>query len=498
MQVEKKYSYVSLFALCAFSMPCKAMPWLDTGDMRLRHLLQVVSDAGLLDAPITTWPLSSQDIRDRLVFPEEGAPVNSGIQNALDEIKEYLNKKDSFGIAAEFRSKSILIRDFSGDGREKARLSYNKEWEGHNFDVRLKATVADKTSHPDDQVLRLDESYISRALGGWQFTVGRQSRWWGPGWDGSLILSNNARPIPSISLENISSGAFDNEFLRKYLGWVGPNKLHMFIGQLESDRAVPNAKLIGTRFTFKPHKSLEVGLNRTIQWGGDGQDESFSDLIQTIASVRVDKQDGSLGTVKGNQIAGLDFKWMLPVGRGNNNYSLYGQYIGEDRVDGSLLLGDETFLVGGSISGFSTILNGSWRTYLEAADTSAAWFKGRERNNIIYNHSTYQDGYRFLDVSMGHGIDSDGRIISFGAMLSQNNGNFWRTWLKHAKLNEDGQGVNPIAVEGKTWTALGLSLERKVNSKTSLNFGAEILSTKKPGKNRAKDLALSFGFSHKF
>ena len=24
-------------------------------------------------------------------------------------------------------------------------------------------------------------------------------RWWGPGWDGSLILSNNARPIPAIT-----------------------------------------------------------------------------------------------------------------------------------------------------------------------------------------------------------------------------------------------------------------------------------------------------------
>ncbi len=150
------------------------------------------------------------------------------------------------------------------------------------------------------------------------------------------------------------------------------------MGQLESGRAVPNAKLIGTRFTFKPFKSLELGLHRTIQWGGEGQNNSVKNFLETLASVRVDTQNGSLGTVNGNQIAGLDVRWSLPI-PAQNKYSLYGQYIGEDRVDGSLLLGDETFLVGGSVSGFSK--QGSWRTYIEAADTSAAWFKGRARNN---------------------------------------------------------------------------------------------------------------------
>lgn len=493
---SRQFCACGTLLLSVLSSNVYAKPWLDTGDMQLRHELQILSDAGVLDAPLTTWPLSSRDIHERLKQPVEGRTLLPVLQEVLDDINQRLAEEDygsSSKIIGKARSKELLIRDFSGEGREKASISYDGQWSSPVVDLRLKATIADKSDHPSDKAFRLDESYIATSLGNWKFTVGQQSRWWGPSWDGSLILSNNARPIPSISFENISSKAFTN----KYLRWLGPNKLHMFIGQLESSRHIPNAKLIGTRFTFKPLKSLEVGMHRTIQWGGKGQDNSFSDLLKTVLSVRVDKQDGSLGTVRGNQIAGLDVRWKLPISS-KNSYSLYGQYIGEDRVDGSLLLGDETFLLGGSVSGFSSKLKGSWRAYLEATDTSAASFKGRARNNIIYNHGGYKDGYRHQGVSMGHGIDSDSRIVSAGAMLSRKNGDFWRGWVKHAKLNLDGVGTNPIAPNGKKWSAIGVSLDRKINKKTSLNLGAQFISEKIIGKSREKDLAVSVGFSHSF
>ncbi len=45
-------------------------------------------------------------------------------------------------------------------------------------------------------------------------------------------------------------------------------------------------------------------------------------------------------------------------------------------------------MLGGSVAGFSNKLKGSWRAYLEATDTSAGSFKGRDRNNIVYNHGS--------------------------------------------------------------------------------------------------------------
>ena len=503
MSINKKTKRIcALGALPLLIVPLAshAKPWLDAGDMRLRHQLELLSDAGMLDAPITTWPLSSRDIYENLKQPKDGEVISPAIKHALDEINQRLQEEDynsSFKVTGNVHSKQLLIRDFSGLGRDKAEVSYDGEWGSPIIDLRLKATVADKSDHSSDEAFRLDESYIASSLGNWKFTVGMQSRWWGPGWDGSLILSNNARPIPSLSLENVTSGPFENKFLKKYFSWLGPNKLHMFIGKLESDRGIPNAKLIGTRFTFRPLKSLEVGLHRTIQWGGDGQDQSFSNLLKTIASVRIKHQDGRLGTVEGNQIAGLDWRWNLPTA-GGNQFTFYGQYIGEDRVDGSLQLGDEVFLLGGSVSGFSNKLGGSWRGYLEATDTSAGSFKGRARNNIVYNHGLYTDGYRHLGLSLGHGVDSDSKAISAGAMLSQKNGNFWRGWIKHAKLNQDSIGINPLAPNGKTWSSLGVSLEKNLDDQTSVNIGAQLISEKQSDAKKDTDLAISIGFSRTF
>ncbi len=183
----------------------KANPWLDAGDMKLRHELQLLSDAGILDAPITTWPLASKDIyRSLEETVSKKAILPSELMNVLASIDQRLEKEDyGSGVKLDVnaRSKALLIRDFSGEGREKSSVSFDGNWGNALVDVRLKATVAEKSDHPSDQNFRLDESYVASSLGNWKFTVGRQSRWWGPSWDGSLILSNNARPIPSLSIE---------------------------------------------------------------------------------------------------------------------------------------------------------------------------------------------------------------------------------------------------------------------------------------------------------
>ena len=64
-------------------------------------------------------------------------------------------------------------------------------------------------------------------LGNWSASLGKVDRWWGPGWDGSLILSTNARPIPAISLDRRIAEPFEN----KWLSWIGPWSFHSFIGQ---------------------------------------------------------------------------------------------------------------------------------------------------------------------------------------------------------------------------------------------------------------------------
>ena len=63
---SKYYYALGVFPALVFSLNAEANPWLDTGDMKLRHELQMLSDSGMLDSPLTTWPLSSKDIHRSL------------------------------------------------------------------------------------------------------------------------------------------------------------------------------------------------------------------------------------------------------------------------------------------------------------------------------------------------------------------------------------------------------------------------------------------------
>ena len=109
-----------------------------------------------------------------------------------------------------------------------------------------------------DEGFALDGSYIATRLGNWSASLGQQERWWGPGWDGSLILSTNARPIPAISIDRRVSEPFDS----KWLSWIGPWTFHSFVGRMEKERTVSNPYLWGLRGEVKPTilGGLEVGF----------------------------------------------------------------------------------------------------------------------------------------------------------------------------------------------------------------------------------------------
>ena len=107
--------------------------------------------------------------------------------------------------------------------------------------------------------------------------------------------------------------------------------MSVMFGQLEEDRAIPNAQFFGMRINFRPLDSLEIGVSRTAQWCGDGRPCSFD----TFKDLLLGKDNiGDAGTTRenepGNQMAGIDARWTnmlagVPI-------SLYGQLIGEDEA----------------------------------------------------------------------------------------------------------------------------------------------------------------------
>jgi hypothetical protein len=290
-----------------------------------------------------------------------------------------------------------------------------------------------------DEGFALDGSYFSTRLGNWSTTLGQVDRWWGPGWDGSLILSTNARPIPAISIERRIPEAFES----KWLSWLGPWTFQTFVGRMEEERHIPHPYLWGMRGDLSPTMlgGLEVGFFRMIQLGGKGRPQGFNTFVDAFLSE--DNYGANTGNndrsqEPGNQLAGIDFRWRIL----DSPIALYGQVVGED--EDNFLPNALMFLYG--IEGWMLWQESSLRVFAEYADLTSYWWNGATKTrNVTYGHHIYQDGYRYRGRPIGHWADQDSQIVTVGGFLQKQDGVGWGGTLRIGVLNEDGSGRSPVS-----------------------------------------------------
>ena len=461
---------VACFTVAAFALPAVAGPWAAAGDLGLRHDLLLLGDAGLISAPLSAWPLSWGDIANDLDGFEQDNSKSVWLQQALRRVKTRIRRESSGGIRftghAALAAKPLQLRTFNDTPRESAEAGVGIEWIGKHLAYRLRLSAVYDAD--DKKTLRLDGSYLSLlALKNWALSVDALDRWWGPGWNSSLILSSNARPVPAIVLRRDYSYPFES----KWLKWIGPWQFVTFLGRLEETRSIPDALLFGMRFNFKPLDSLEFGLSRAAQWGGKGRP---SDL-KTFKNLLLGKDNlGSEGVTAanepGNQLAGYDIRWVSPFFE--LPYAFYSQFIGEDEAGGLPsrhigMYGFETW--GGWHSG------SSWRLHLEYSDTAAAFLEAKPIFNYAYTHGIYSSGYRYYDRSLGHSIDNDGQTLSLGSVIIDNAGRVWNIMARWAALNRDGVGQNSL----ESQEILDLEIDNTFYlGKNTISWGAGVQNTK--------------------
>jgi hypothetical protein len=119
---------------------------------------------------------------------------------------------------------------------------------------------------PDHESVQLVEGYVKGRAGPVELVVGREALWWGPGFHGSMLLSNNALGLDMIRLQTAHQIT-----LPWVLRYLGPMKLVGFFGQFEEEREFPQAKLAGVRVNLSPFQWLEVGFSRAVMFGGRGR-----------------------------------------------------------------------------------------------------------------------------------------------------------------------------------------------------------------------------------
>jgi hypothetical protein len=333
-----------------------------------------------------------------------------------------------FGASASERPR--IIRSFENTPRGEGEATAKLAWLGERFAVNLQATYVHNPFDGDE--VRPDGSYAGVALGNWMLTVGWQDRWFGPGRDGSLIMSSNARPTPGIAIQRNLSTPFET----RWLSWMGPWTLTTFMTQLDDEREVNDALLFGVRGSIRPVRGLEIGISRSAQWCGEGRPCDFSTFVDLLLGndnrgVNVSREDEP-----GNQLGGIDIRWALPKGI---PIATYMQWIGEDGRGGGGAIGSWLRQLG--LEHWGTIAGLSHRTHLEVTDTmcqEGGFGNGGEKPNCAYGHGVYRTGYRYKSRSLGHATDGDSLSYSIGSTLVQSGGQTWNISLRYMDINRKG------------------------------------------------------------
>jgi len=448
--VLKTMAVLLLVLMCGglWSAPVAAAPWAAPGDIRLRHDLQLLGDARLLNIPLTTWPMSLGDVSHALDTPasDAGPAVMAAYRRVEARLRGEGDHKIKLNAGVAAAGTPIRFRSFADTSRETLEGKIGLDWMTDSLTLHLQGTVVRDPA--DGKQYRPDGSYIGAAPGNWMVSAGWMDRWWGPGWEGSLIMSSNARPVPAIAIQRNYSDAFDVPVLR----WLGPWQFRAFQGKLEGGRVVPDALLTGMRLSFKPTPGFEFSLSRTIQWGGRGRPHSLATFLRALAGQDNTGQRGvTFANQPGNQLAGYDARWTSPLF--DLPYAIYTQWIGEDESHGFPI--QYMAIIGGEVWGTVGDAGASWRLHAEYADTAAHLLGGSLTNrNAAYEHSVYRSGYRFYNRSLGHSIDGDGLSFSLGGVLVDSAGRSWEVILRNIRTNRDGTSPGPVRIPAERILAM--------------------------------------------
>lgn len=395
--------------------------WVGTDDLMLRSDIQLLADSGVIQQPVTTFPLMWQGvIHDiRQVNQETLAPH---LVTAVKRVVAAYQRDH-----AEFQGRVILEGETAepsvvryGDTlRDKAQAAAQLNYQSQFVSGQLKVS---KIKDPYDQNdSRIDGSYLAFNAWNWIVSVGAVDKHWGPSWDSSTIVSNNARPVPSISFSRHSSVAATND-------WLPPWTFTTSFGQLSERAAVPSAKLWQARLTSRPIPQFEFGMNWVMQYGGDGYGNGLNDWFNGLF------RGGTLDGLE-NMVAGFDLRWSGTIA--GRPYAFYGTQTADDFNSRKLKLLKNTYQLGAEIY----LPEISSRIYVDRVDSTVNC-NDETRANCMYEHIIHLDGYRRYGRSMGSPYDNDSRAVNLGILTHLDLNTSWHNKLSWLQLNLDGERIN--------------------------------------------------------
>ncbi|MBZ0220818.1 MAG: capsule assembly Wzi family protein [Candidatus Methylomirabilis sp.] len=258
----------------------------------------------------------------------------------------------------------------------------------------------------DSSDTKLEEGYLMLRFHGVEMLAGRDHMWWGPGFHGSLLMTNNARAFDMVKATSTHPFLLPWKFKR--LGLLRPT---LFLARLEKERDYPNAKFLGMRLDIKPSSSFQVGLSRVFMFGGKGrQSLSGGDWLDVLTAK--DSAEHSDSPVNGNQIVSIDASFVY-VNEGNqfipfSGVRLYGE-LGAEDSSGSRTPSGRALMYG-------LLLDGPLR--IDGLDLRAEYANtglSERYGPLWYSHGVYTSGYTYRGRVIGHHMGGDSKDLFFRA-----------------------------------------------------------------------------------
>jgi hypothetical protein len=422
-QLMRKYISVLLAIL---ALPCAALV---STNVPLDHwsydAIDKLIGQGLIDSSmITTRPVSRFEMARHIAEADEKFQRLNSSNEIIAGILERLKKEFEPELATTGAVEGKPILDFAKpieDPYIKYMYAHStpdiENIRGDTFDKysNLRAGFAARAqlfdiaafyAHPeypwssenDSQDVKLIEGYGKLMLGNLEVEIGKDSMWWGPGYHGSMLMSNNAEPFKMVKLSNPTPIS---------LPWIfrafGPLKVVWFLTQLEEDRPVPKPNLTGMRINFKPLPAVELGVSRAIIFGGEGRPEySFGDYCKAFFG----RNESLSGQKENDQLAGFDASVLLPVDwlMPAKSVKLYIDWAGEDEAGALPAKWGRLY----GIKFFDIFKTGKTDLDIEYANDHVSGSP-----DVFYTHGLFTPGYTYKDRTIGHFMGTDSEDLFF-------------------------------------------------------------------------------------
>ncbi|WKZ33206.1 MAG: capsule assembly Wzi family protein [Thermodesulfobacteriota bacterium] len=292
-----------------------------------------------------------------------------------------------------FPSANAGGRHFNGNMNLRAGLRASAA-----FSDKVVLHINPEYSHFEGSNVRLEEGYLMLSFHGIELLAGRDHMWWGPGFHGSLLMSNNARAFDMVKATSAHPFLLPWKFAR--LGVLRPT---LFLARLEKDRDHPNAKLLGMRLDMKPAPSFQAGLSRVFMFGGKGrQPLSGGDWLDILAAK--DSAEHSDSPANGNQLVSIDATFVY-VNEGSpfipfSGVKIYGE-LGAEDSSGNRTPTGRAVMYGMFLDGLF------WADGLDMRVEYVNTGQSERYGPLWYSHGVYTSGYTHRGRVIGHHMGGD-------------------------------------------------------------------------------------------